>query len=119
MFIFFNPNRVIIRIRCDAAITSAYLGLKFGCDPDQEAINLIKATIDLGLELHGFSFHVGSPCGEMQAYARGIIFCKRLTHVAKSLGCNSVQMFDIGGGIPGERDFNMDEARRKKIKKCT
>ncbi|KAJ8674588.1 hypothetical protein QAD02_005850 [Eretmocerus hayati] len=56
--------KIIIRFRCDAADSEVYLGTKFGCDPEEEAIRLIRGCRDLGLELHGFSFHVGSPCGE-------------------------------------------------------
>lgn len=62
-------------------------------------MRLIRCTKDLGLNLHGFSFHVGTPCLEMDAYRRGIKMCKRLVAVAKSIGCKDVQLIDIGGGF--------------------
>ena len=65
--------------------------MKFGCDPGPDALRLIQATRDLNLELHGFSFHVGSPCGEVMAMSRGIGICKYLIEAARSLGCNDVQ----------------------------
>jgi ornithine decarboxylase len=37
------------------------LGLKYGCDP-AEAQKLLKTAADLGLEVMGVSFHVGSGC---------------------------------------------------------
>lgn len=103
--------RILIRIRCDTATTTAKLGEKYGCAPDNEAVKLIKATINLGLELHGFSFHAGSPCGEVSAICHGIRLCKDLIDVAKSMGCTRVKMIDIGGGIPGERTFILDEVK--------
>ena len=83
--------------------------MKFGCDPGQEAIKLIQATRDLNLELHGFSFHTGSPCGEVMAMSRGIGICKYLIDAARLMGCNDIQLIDIGGGIPGDSDFVIDE----------
>ncbi|XP_012272890.1 ornithine decarboxylase 1 [Orussus abietinus] len=105
----FPEAKIVIRIRCDAANSDALLGLKFGCDPDREAIHMIQMTKDLGLRLHGFSFHVGSPCGEMIAYHRGIRICKSLIEAAKAIGCKDVRLIDIGGGIPGETGVEIDE----------
>ena len=99
----------MIRIRCDAAITDAVLGEKFGCDPDTGAVSLIQATINLKLELYGFSFHVGSPCGDVLSICRGINLCNKLIGTAKVMGCEKVNIIDIGGGIPGERDVILDE----------
>lgn len=101
-------NRIVIRIRCDAKNTSVILGLKFGSEPDEETINLIKLAKHLGLNLHGFSFHVGSPCGEMEAYRRGIELCKQLINISKAIGHDNVQLIDIGGGFPGENGTNVD-----------
>lgn len=83
------------------------LGLKFGSEPD-ETMRLIQLTKDLGLDLHGFSFHVGSPCGEMDAYRRGIEMCRELITVAKEIGFD-VRLIDIGGGFPGETGISTDE----------
>ena len=99
-------NRIVIRIRCDAKNSECNLGLKFGCEPDEDAVRLIQLTANLGLTLHGFSFHVGSPCGELNAYSRGIGICKRLIAIAKSMGCLDVQLIDIGGGFSGETDID-------------
>lgn len=105
-------NRIIIRIRCDAKKTPIELGLKFGAEPDEEILSLIQLTKDLGLNLYGFSFHVGSPCQEFEAYARGIALCKQLVTVSRAIGCDNVELIDIGGGFPGESGTNIDKVCR-------
>ncbi|XP_053979785.1 ornithine decarboxylase 2-like isoform X1 [Hylaeus volcanicus] len=105
----FPEAKIVIRIRCDAKVTQVCFGTKFGCDPNEEAVGLIRLTKSLGLTLHGFSFHVGSPCGEIAAYSRGIAACKRLIAFAKTIGCNEVQMIDIGGGFPGDTGTDIDQ----------
>nr|XP_031847575.1 ornithine decarboxylase 2-like isoform X1 [Nomia melanderi] len=104
----FPEAKIVIRIRCDADNSLVCLGTKFGCDPDEEAVRLIRLTKSLDLELHGFSFHVGSPCGEAEAYARGIAHCTRLIAVARTMGCDDVRLIDIGGGFPGESASRID-----------
>lgn len=101
--------KIVIRIRCDAKNSGCDLGLKFGCEPDEDAVRLIQFTMNLGLTLHGFSFHVGSPCRELNAYSRGIGICKRLITIAQSMGCKDVQLIDIGGGFSGERGTDIDK----------
>ena len=105
----FPKAKVVLRIRCDAKVSQVSLGSKFGCDPNEEAVRLIHLAKSLGLTLHGFSFHVGSPCGELNAYSRGISMCKRLINIARTIGCQDVQLIDIGGGFPGETDCRIDE----------
>lgn len=103
--------RVLLRIRCDARPSSnaVSLGDKFGCDPDSEAPQLVALALGLGLRLRGFSFHLGSPCAEAEAYHKGITTCRRLIKVAREAGCEGADVIDIGGGIPGERGFRLDE----------
>ncbi|XP_076643218.1 ornithine decarboxylase 1-like [Halictus rubicundus] len=103
----FPEAKIVIRIQCDAENSEVCLGTKFGCNPDDEAIHLIHLTKNLGLTLHGLSFHVGSPCGEVDAYGRGIATCKRLIAVANSIGVN-IKLIDIGGGFPGVSGFQLD-----------
>nr|KAF7387681.1 hypothetical protein H0235_018403 [Vespula pensylvanica] len=61
------------------------------------------------LMLYGFSFHVGSPCKEFDAYIRGIEVCKELITFAKSIRCEDIKLIDIGGGFPGESEYQIDE----------
>ncbi|XP_012230173.1 ornithine decarboxylase 1-like isoform X2 [Linepithema humile] len=96
---YFPKAKIVIRIRCDAKNSPVSLGAKFGCDPCKEAVCLIQCAKDLDLNLHGFSFHVGTPCLEIDAYRRGIKMCERLIAIAKTLGYKNVQLIDIGGGF--------------------
>ncbi|XP_047370237.1 ornithine decarboxylase 1-like [Vespa velutina] len=108
----FPEAKIVIRFRCDgnsAVARCIKLGNKFGCEPGDEAKELIQLTKDLGLILYGFSFHVGTPCVEFNAYVRGIEICKKLIAYAKSIECNDIKLIDIGGGFPGEREFQIDE----------
>lgn len=98
----------MIRFRCDSANSDAVLGLKFGCDPHQEETELIILTKDLGLYLYGFSPHVGSPCGDTSAYERDIKISKELIDYARSIGCDRTCLIDIGGGFPGETNYDVD-----------
>lgn len=107
-------HRIVIRIRCDSKNSPILLGAKFGCDPCEEAVHLIQCAQDLGLNLYGFSFHVGTPCLEMDAYCRGIEICKQLIAVAKSIGCSNVKLIDIGGGFLSIRGEELDKVRKNK-----
>ena len=98
----------MIRFRCDSINSDAVLGQKFGCEPHHEAIELIHTTKDLGINLYGFSFHVGSPCGDMTTYERGIQIGKKLIDYARSIGCDQTCLIDIGGGFPGETNYGIE-----------
>ncbi|XP_032673884.1 ornithine decarboxylase-like isoform X2 [Odontomachus brunneus] len=104
----FPEAKVVIRIRCDAKNSPVSLGTKFGCEPHEEAVRLIQRTRSLGLNLHGFSFHVGTPCRELDAYRRGIKMCARLIDVARATGCRDVRLIDIGGGFSGKCGAEID-----------
>jgi len=96
-------------MQCDGKNSDRTLGLKFGCESDEEAVRLIQLMMDLDLTLHGFSFHVGSPCRDLNAFSKGIGMCKRLITIAKTMGCKYVQLIDIGGGFPGEKGTEIDK----------
>ncbi|GAB1865464.1 Ornithine decarboxylase [Camponotus japonicus] len=101
--------KIVIRMQCDGKNSDRTLGLKFGCESDEEAVRLIQLMMDLDLTLHGFSFHVGSPCRDLNAFSKGIEMCKRLITIAKTMGCKDVQLIDIGGGFPGEKGTEIDK----------
>lgn len=100
--------KVLIRFRYDSSTSSSSNTGRLAIDTD-ENIRLIRACRDLGLNLHGFSFHTSSPCGEMLALSRGIDACKHLIDVARTVGCHNIRLIDIGGGIPSNLDLQHDE----------
>lgn len=86
---------VVIRLRTDPAADTIYdLSTKFGCEID-EAIALLKAVTNAGCHC-GLAFHVGSQCGDPQAYARG------LTRVGAVMQDAAIKpdVIDVGGGFP-------------------
>lgn len=96
--------RLVLRIRSDAENAKFCLGVKFGCDAVREAPRLLRTARDLGLQVVGVSFHVGSGCREEEAYSRAIRTARHVFDVAAGLGIQSMKLLDIGGGYPGERD---------------
>lgn len=104
----FPTAKLVIRIRCDAAIVQCELGMKFGCDAVIEAPRLLKVAHSLGLEVVGVSFHVGSGCGDPPAFRRAISAARMVFNFAESLGYN-LNLLDIGGGFPGNKGSSIDK----------
>lgn len=104
----FSTAKIVLRIRCDAEVAQCLLGMKFGCDPVTEAPNLLRLARILGLNVVGFSFHVGSGCQDPPVYRRAICHCKRLFDMATDLGFKPY-LLDIGGGYPGHKGTSIDK----------
>lgn len=100
--------KLVIRIRCDAAVVQCQLGMKFGCNAVTEAPHLLKVAHSLGLDVVGVSFHVGSGCGDPPAFYRAIASAKMVFDVGTSLGYN-FHLLDIGGGYPGNKGSSIDK----------
>lgn len=79
-------SRLVIRIRCDAVDAQAPLGMKFGVLPEQVGALLATAQ-DLGLNIVGVSFHVGSGCRESSAFYRAIAAAKDVSLLFIKKGC--------------------------------
>lgn len=105
----FCPDaKLVLRIRCEAEKAQCPLGKKFGCDPVEEAPQLIKAARSLNLDVIGISFHVGSGCSDFPIYYKAISFARDLFDYAKQLGYE-FNLLDIGGGFPGDHGTSIDE----------
>lgn len=74
---------------------------KFGC-PVAEAPKLLDLAKKLGLRVSGVSFHVGSGCGDADAYTTALKDAKTCFLYAKSIGMQPMTVVDIGGGFPGD-----------------
>ena len=99
---------LVIRIRCDAADAQCPLGMKFGCDPVTEAPRLLEKARELGLNVIGVSFHVGSGCREPAVFEKAIAAARVVFNVGLELGY-TFDLLDIGGGFPGDRGTSIDE----------
>lgn len=101
-----HPNaKVVLRIKFDAASSIICLGIKFGCDPVTEAPELIEKCKELGMNLIGISFHVGSGTLDYEIYERALQSVRRLFDVAEHFGFK-LNFVDIGGGFMGN-DINL------------
>nr|QXT59673.1 ornithine decarboxylase 1 [Nephotettix cincticeps] len=104
-----HPNaRMVLRIRCDATVAQCQLGMKFGCEPVNEAPRLLKLAAALGVCVVGISFHVGSGCQEPPVFRRAICAARDLFDLGSQLGF-SMGVLDIGGGYPGNRGSSIDK----------
>ncbi|EFN68353.1 Ornithine decarboxylase [Camponotus floridanus] len=101
-------SKIVIRIRCDAETAQCPLGMKFGCDPIHEAPSLLRLAYMLGLNVVGFSFHVGSGCQDPPIYHCAIHHCKILFDMATNLGFKPY-LLDLGGGYPGDKGTSIDK----------
>ena len=63
--------KMVLRVRCDAKKVQCPLGIKFGALP-KDASRLINLAHQLGIDLIGVSFHVGSGCSEPEVFDRAI-----------------------------------------------
>jgi len=93
--------KLLLRLTTDDRSSVCRFSKKFGC-PVDEAPRLLKVAKSLGLNVVGCSFHVGSGCGDPQAYATALDHCKRVFYTADILGMPPMTVVDLGGGFPGD-----------------
>lgn len=93
---------LLLRIATDDEKSVCSFSNKFGC-PVNEATELLDVAKELGLNVIGVSFHVGSGCGDKNAYATAFSHAARLFEHADNIGMAPMSMVDIGGGFPGDR----------------
>jgi len=75
------------------------LSRKFGCDPEA-ALDLARQAAALGIDVLGFSFHVGSQVADAAKHVEAIGVCARLLAAARRERLGSCDTLDIGGGFP-------------------
>lgn len=98
-----NPAfKCVLRMRADDPEARVPLGLKYGADV-VEAPKLLQVAKNLGLEVVGVSFHVGSACKNLATFSTAIEKAREIFDAAESLGYN-MELLDIGGGFTGHFD---------------
>jgi ornithine decarboxylase len=75
------------------------LSRKFGCDPE-DALGLAQLAAELGVDVRGFSFHVGSQAADAVKHVEAIEACARLLAAARRGRLGTLDTLDIGGGFP-------------------
>lgn len=100
--------KMVLRIRCDAKKVQCPLGIKFGAFP-KDAPRLMALARQLGIDLVGISFHVGSGCDEPEVFERCIVIGRQLFDLAaRDYGFN-MTVLDLGGGYPGNRGSSINK----------
>ncbi|KAJ1934832.1 Ornithine decarboxylase, partial [Linderina macrospora] len=94
--------KAILRILTDDSHSLCQLGLKFGAALDTTK-RLLATAKQLGVDVIGVSFHVGSGCQNEQAFADAVMRARQVFDQASALGFN-LELLDIGGGFPGRGD---------------
>jgi ornithine decarboxylase len=77
------------------------LGNKFGCQV-KDAGRLLAVAKELGLNVIGVSFHVGSGCYDAAVFASAVRLSRVVFDLAAEMGFNFT-LLDIGGGFPGQK----------------
>uniref|UniRef100_A0A672HSL2 ornithine decarboxylase n=1 Tax=Salarias fasciatus TaxID=181472 RepID=A0A672HSL2_SALFA len=88
--------KLVLRIAVDDSKSELKLSPKFGV-PLSSAGKLLERAAQLGLQVTGVSFHVGSRCTESSAFKQAIADSRHVFDIAMSL-------LDIGGGFSGTDD---------------
>jgi len=111
----FKPysTRVALLLRVSFRSPGAVCDLsrKFGCDPE-DAVALARLAASLGIDVQGFSFHVGSQAADALKHVEAIEACTRLLAAARRERLGSLDTLDIGGGFPIDYTQRAPDIRR-------
>lgn len=89
--------KLVLRILTDDSKSLCRLGLKFGA-PLSTCAGLIKLAKQLGLDVIGVSFHVGSGCKDPMQFADAVWRAKQVFEMGKAEGYRFT-FLDVGGGF--------------------
>jgi ornithine decarboxylase len=90
--------KLLLRVSFPNPESKADLSKKFGCTPEQ-AMALLSEAQDLGINVVGLSFHVGSQVVNSKRHVEAIESCKKILHHSSQKGMK-LRVLDIGGGFP-------------------
>uniref|UniRef100_M4B3H0 ornithine decarboxylase n=1 Tax=Hyaloperonospora arabidopsidis (strain Emoy2) TaxID=559515 RepID=M4B3H0_HYAAE len=91
--------KLVLRLYVDDSDSICRLGTKFGAMV-HDVPDLLNQAKMLDLEVVGVSFHVGSGCFNVEAYANAVARARKVFDIGHSLGFH-FELLDIGGGFPG------------------
>jgi ornithine decarboxylase len=94
-----GQSQLLLRVSFRSPGAVCDLSRKFGCDPEH-ALELARLAATLGIEVRGFSFHVGSQASDAIKHVEAIEACVRLTAAARKEKLGAFDTLDIGGGFP-------------------
>jgi len=91
--------KLVLRILVDDCNSVTKLGEKFGV-PSDATKEIIEIIMRMNMKLVGVSFHVGSNCLNPDSFFKAIKRAREVFDESNELGL-SLNLLDIGGGIPG------------------
>ncbi|KAI0049432.1 ornithine decarboxylase [Auriscalpium vulgare] len=93
-----NPAaQLVLRILTDDSKSLCRLGLKFGA-PLASVPGLLAKARELGLDVVGISFHVGSGCYDSSAFADAVMRARAAFDMGAAAGY-AFRLLDVGGGF--------------------
>ena len=96
------PNvQVLIRLKTNDQSSLIPLSSKFGASK-QMATRLLTSAVELGVNVVGCAFHVGTGCYDINAFCHALESAKWLFDTAEKMELKfDMKILDIGGGFPG------------------
>jgi ornithine decarboxylase len=94
--------KLVLRIITDDSNAVCRLSTKFGA-PLDDVRQLLASAQNLGLDVVGVSFHVGSGQCHASAFTKSLESAKQVFEWAEDFGYH-MNFLDIGGGFPGSDD---------------
>jgi ornithine decarboxylase len=96
---FTDRSELLLRISFRSPGAVCDLSRKFGCDPGA-VLELARLCADVGVDVRGLSFHVGSQAADPGKHLEAIEACADLLLAARRERLGSLDTLDIGGGFP-------------------
>lgn len=90
---------LLIRIQVDDSKAQCVMSDKYGAPP-ADVPRLLGLARELGLNVRGVSFHVGSGCYSANAFVDAVTAASCVHRIAADAGA-PMDILDIGGGFPG------------------
>jgi ornithine decarboxylase len=94
-----DDTELLLRVSFRSPGAVCDLSRKFGCDPES-LLDLARVAAEVGVEVHGLSFHVGSQAADPAKHVEAIEACTKLMAAARKEKLGAFDTLDIGGGFP-------------------
>ena len=94
-----SDAELLLRVSFRSPGAMCDLSRKFGCDPE-DLLGLARVAAEVGIEVRGLSFHVGSQAVDSAKHVEAIHACTKLMAAARKEKLGAFDTLDIGGGFP-------------------
>jgi ornithine decarboxylase len=94
-----DSTELLLRVSFRSPGAVCDLSRKFGCDPE-DLLGLARLAAEVGVEVRGLSFHVGSQAADSAKHVEALDACVKLMAVARREKLGVFDTLDIGGGFP-------------------